>query len=245
VLTRSVFSSRHCSVSWKPWILEDITSSLTHLLTSLSTGPAKAICSLTFEAQRHSVQTEEADMKLSWKEKYRVYSKQWYGFKSKQYIYFSPYTGTTYTISSSNCPSFSCANNSSLLILTPGPRGQFPRWCRSRKRLSVCSVLRCPNLWLQCSVSFLHCNHRSGHLKTEHTESLYLLRRHLGNWLRCMHEKQTRGSAWETWTVAATDGVSCDRLRWEINILLTFESVLFFCVYPVYLSKRKLPKFFP
>ena len=30
----------------------------------------------------------------------------------------------------------------------------------------------------------LHCNHRSGHLKTEHTESLFLLRRHLGNWLR-------------------------------------------------------------
>ena len=27
----------------------------------------------------------------------------------------------------------------------------------------------------------LHCNHRSGHLKTEHTESLFLLRRHLGN----------------------------------------------------------------
>ena len=25
-------------------------------------------------------------------------------------------------------------------------RGQFPRWPRSRKRLSVCSVLRCPDL---------------------------------------------------------------------------------------------------
>ena len=37
-----------------------------------------------------------------------------------------------------------------------GPRGQFPRWRRSRKRLSVCSVLRCPDLWLQCSVSFVH-----------------------------------------------------------------------------------------
>ena len=30
----------------------------------------------------------------------------------------------------------------------------------------------------------LNCNHRSGHLKTEHTESLFLLRRHLGNWPR-------------------------------------------------------------
>jgi len=27
-----------------------------------------------------------------------------------------------------------------------------------------------------------HCNHRSGHLKTEHTESLFLLRRHFGIW---------------------------------------------------------------
>ena len=30
----------------------------------------------------------------------------------------------------------------------------------------------------------LRCNHRSGHLETEHTESLFLLRRHLGNWPR-------------------------------------------------------------
>ena len=66
-------------------------------------------------------------------------------------------TGTTYTASSSNCPSFSCATSSSLLVLTAGLRGQFPRWRRSRKRLSVCSVLRCPDLWLQCSVSFVHC----------------------------------------------------------------------------------------
>ena len=54
--------------------------------------------------------------------------------------------GTTYTVSSGNCPTFSCAANSSLLMLTAGPRGQFPRWRRSRKRLSVCSVLRCPDL---------------------------------------------------------------------------------------------------
>ena len=30
----------------------------------------------------------------------------------------------------------------------------------------------------------LHSNQRSGHLKTEHTERLFLLRRHLGNWPR-------------------------------------------------------------
>ena len=31
-------------------------------------------------------------------------------------------------------------------------RGQFPRWRRSRKTLSVCSVLRCLDLWLQCTM---------------------------------------------------------------------------------------------
>jgi hypothetical protein len=35
-----------------------------------------------------------------------------------------------------------------------------------------------------CIKLTLHCNHRSGHLKTEHTGSLFLLRRHLGNWSR-------------------------------------------------------------
>ena len=35
-----------------------------------------------------------------------------------------------------------------------------------------------------CAKLTLHCNHRSGHLKTERTESLFLLRRHLGNWIR-------------------------------------------------------------
>jgi hypothetical protein len=30
----------------------------------------------------------------------------------------------------------------------------------------------------------LHCNHRSGHLKTEHANSLPLLRSHLRNWFR-------------------------------------------------------------
>jgi len=112
-------------------------------------------------------------------------------------------------------------------------RGQFPRWRRSRKRLSVCSVLRCPDLWLQCTKLTLHCNHRSGHLKTEYIESLFLLRRHLGNWPRSKHEKRTAGSAWETWTVAAADGVRCVRVRWEINFLLTFETAPFFCVYSV------------
>ena len=42
--------------------------------------------------------------------------------------------------------SFSCVTSSSLLMLTARPRGQAPRWRLSRKGLSVCSVLRCPNL---------------------------------------------------------------------------------------------------
>ena len=113
-------------------------------------------------------------------------------------------------------------------------RGHFSRWRRSRKTLSVCSVLRCPDLWLQCSVSFVHFNHRSGHLKKEHKESLFLLRRRLGNWPRSKHEKRTAGSAWEIWIVAAAVGVRCARVRWEINFLLTFEIAPFFCVYPVY-----------
>jgi hypothetical protein len=35
-----------------------------------------------------------------------------------------------------------------------------------------------------CTKLTMHCTHRSGHLKTEHTESLLLQRRHLGNWYR-------------------------------------------------------------
>ena len=46
-----------------------------------------------------------------------------------------------------------------------------------------------------CTEFTLHCNHRSGHLKPELTESLFLLRRHLENWPRSKHEKRTVGSA--------------------------------------------------
>ena len=69
---------------------------------------------------------------------------------------------------------------------------------------------------------------------TEHTESLFLLRHHIGNWPRSKHEKRTADSAWETWTVAAADGVRCARVRWEINFLLTSETTPFFWAYPVF-----------
>ena len=39
----------------------------------------------------------------------------------------------------------------------------------------------CAPFWGVRSVITVQCNHRSGHLKTEHTQSLFLLRRHLGN----------------------------------------------------------------
>ena len=54
---------------------------------------------------------------------YRIQAKERCGFKSEQEIYFSPYTVTTHTVSNSNCPSFSRATSSSLLMLTAGPRG--------------------------------------------------------------------------------------------------------------------------
>jgi len=49
----------------------------------------------------------------------------------------------------------------------------------SRLRKDVWCVFSKP-----CTKLTQHCNHRTGHLKTEHTESLFLLRRHLGNWPR-------------------------------------------------------------
>jgi len=39
-------------------------------------------------------------------------------------------------------------------------------------------------LFYPCMKLTPHCNYRPVHLKTEHTESLLLLRRHVGNWPR-------------------------------------------------------------
>jgi len=36
-------------------------------------------------------------------------------------------------------------------------------------------------------------------------------------------------NTWETGTVAAADGVRFARVRWEIDFLLTFETVPFIC----------------
>jgi hypothetical protein len=71
-------------------------------------------------------------------------------------MYFSPYKDITYTVINGNCPKFSCDTSSFHLMLTAGPRDQFARWSRSRRRLSMCFVLRCPDLVLKRSVSFKH-----------------------------------------------------------------------------------------
>ena len=42
-----------------------------------------------------------------------------------------------------------------------------------------------------------------------------------------------KDAPWETWTVAAADGVRFARVRWEINFLLTFETAPFICKHPV------------
>jgi hypothetical protein len=54
-------------------------------------------------------------------------------------------------------------------MLTAGLRDQFLWWRRSWRRLSVYSVLRCPNLWLQFSVSFVQ-----GLRTTHHTRIMYV-----------------------------------------------------------------------
>ena len=137
-------------------------------------------------------------------------------------------------------------------MLTAGPRGQFPKWRRSRKRLSVCSVLRCPDLWLQCGVSFVH-----GLEKTHHAS--FLNRARNSRWTVITDLDTSKRSTEKSFpccdAILKTGPavsmrsellvaheklghlpplVRCARVRWEINFLLTFETAPFFCVYPVY-----------
>ena len=50
-----------------------------------------------------------------------------------------------------------------------------------------------------CTKLTLHCNHRSGHLKTEHTESFFLPRRDLGNWPRGLAVGMTNLDSCRCW----------------------------------------------
>jgi hypothetical protein len=81
-----------------------------------------------------------------------------------------------------------------------------------------------------CTRLTLHCNHESGHLETEHTESLLLLLYHLRYWSHgpTLSKRSKLLVAHET--VDAADSVFCARVRLEINSLITFEIVPFFCV---------------
>ena len=89
-----------------------------------------------------------------------------------------------------------------------------------------------------CTKLTPHCNHRPGHLKTEHIESRLLLRRHVGNWphgpalsirskLLVAHTKL--GQLPLLW-------VKLCPCKVRNKFLLTFETAPFVCVYPAYYS---------
>jgi hypothetical protein len=61
--------------------------------------------------------------------------------------------------------------------------------------------------------TILHCNHRFGHLKTVHTESPLLLRRHLGNWSRgpAVNMRSEIMVTQDELGQFAADSVFCDR----------------------------------
>jgi hypothetical protein len=125
-----------------------------------------------------------------------------------------------------------------------------------QEKASVYYVLRCPDLWLQYSLSFvqekyiilvwciffklctkltLHCTHRSGHLETEHTEILLLLRRHLENWSRgpAVSMRGELLDAQEKLGMFSLVTVCCAWIGWEIISLKTSKTAPFFCVCPV------------
>jgi hypothetical protein len=124
---------------------------------------------------------------------------------------------------------------SKFLMLTAGPRDKFPRWHCSRRNFSVCSILKCPDVWLQCSVSFVR-----GLKKTHHTRIMYFFKpctnscytviTHLdiAKWRTqkassCDAILETGSAAlqwaWEAncCTVPTADSVCCTRVGWEIH----------------------------
>jgi hypothetical protein len=86
----------------------------------------------------------------------------------------------------------------------------------------------CPDMWLQCSVSFVQCIELlvvhvlpAGLNCTQNSRSTVItdLDTSKRNTERSKHEKPTAVIARETWTVAAADGVRCACVRWEITLL--------------------------
>jgi hypothetical protein len=113
--------------------------------------------------------------------------------------------------------------------LLPGRGAILQDGVAAGKRLFMCSVLGCPDLWLHSSSTVTV----NGLEKTQHEmyvfpnsartsrctvitdlntskrstqKAFFLLLRHLGKWPRNKHEKRTTGGVWETWTVASADG---------------------------------------
>jgi len=149
-------------------------------------------------------------------------------------------------------------------MLTAGPRGQLPRWRRSSKRLSAKwdnHLLPWPprstdltpwdfflwgfvkdNVYVPpLPISLKELRDRITHaLQTITADMLHRVWDEFDYRVDACRETQKCThwrfviNAWETWTVDAADGVSCARVRWEINLLLTFETAPFLCVYPVY-----------
>ena len=163
---------------------------------------------------------------------------------------FSPYTGATYTVSSGNCPSFSCATSNLIRVLqqrwigraAKGDKHLLP-WPPRSPDLTPCDFF----LWgfVKDSVYLRPLPTSLKELRNRITHALQTITADMLQ--RVWDEFDYRVScdpgcahwridinAWETQTVAAADGVRCARVRWETNLLLTFETAQFFCVYPVY-----------
>ena len=159
------------------------------------------------------------------------------------------YTGTTYAVSSGNCPSFSCFsivffNSAGSDVLqkktTTFSHGHPVRriWHHaisffgsSLKTVFTYHHCPCPSRNFLWSDNACTADHYSGHA----APSLGWI------WLTCGCVSCDPGcthwriviNGWETWTFAVAVGVCCARVRWEIILLLTFETAPFIFVYPV------------
>jgi hypothetical protein len=99
----------------------------------------------------------------------------------------------------------------SLHWLTVRSRDWLSRWRHSRRRLTVCSVLRCAHLWLQRSERFLHTTQT---VQETDAADLHTSKRSTQKAFSCCDAILGSGPAapqwaWESWTGAAADGACC------------------------------------
>jgi hypothetical protein len=147
-------------------------------------------------------------------------------------MYFSCYTDIPYTASSENCPRFVCATAVRFHAYC-GAEGQFPNAVAAGEgflfapfsSIQICDYCTaCVSSTVQKDAPhknnvffkpftklILRCNHRSGHNETEHTESLLLLRRHLGSWSHGPEVRIRSELLYHTkmQSVSAADSVCC------------------------------------